>query len=145
MTPKQAWFRLGKGAEIFCDEYLSGIPRNSQPVVITDISCNGGLEVVGRCGTPLRISPDWDVTASSQMGGPVGPPIRHCVTCNFIHPADQVCSSSQWNYSVISEGGFIVSRVPQILNALPKACTCDFSGPNCWLGCRCGAIGGERA
>lgn len=19
-------------------------------------------------------------------------------------------------------------------------CTCDFSGPNCWLGCRCGAL-----
>jgi hypothetical protein len=22
----------------------------------------------------------------------------------------------------------------------PKKCECDFTGPNCWLGCRCGAF-----
>ena len=32
------------------------------------------------------------------------------------------------------------SDVKPLPEAQPRACTCDFSGPNCWAGCRCGAI-----
>ena len=83
-------------------------------------------------------------TIARQRGGPPS----SCSPAVLLWRTDQnvlFCSACTLNGTVEYLYSYIPKQATATGTTVQQECQCDFSGANCWLGCRCGAAAAERS